>query len=302
MGRLRIGTCSWGDKTMAEAWYPPEVKTAADRLAYYASHFDTVEVDSSYYGLPSERNSELWVARTPPGFVFHMKAFAMMTRHEVRPNQLPVGLRTAYEFELDRRGRILHPPRELRQEVFRWFSSALAPLRAADKLGVILLQFPPYFVANERNREYLAWAVQLLDPDPVAIEFRHVSWVSPEELETTLELLTRLGASYVGVDEPRLDSPTVLPPITAATTAIGYVRFSGRNEKTWHARVKTAAERFRYLYAEEELREWVVPVQRLREETEVTYVMFNNCYRDYAPRNAQQMATLLGLEKNDAGG
>jgi uncharacterized protein YecE (DUF72 family) len=284
---------------MIEAWYPAEVKTPADRLAYYAQFFDTVEVDSSFYGMPSERNSGLWVERTPPGFIFHVKAFAMMTRHEVRPKQLPVSLLSAYDgLELDRRGRIVHPPRELRETVFEWFLSALQPLRGAGKLGLILMQFPPYFVANERNRDYLRWAAERLQPERTAVEFRHNSWVLPAELQRTLNLLTDLGASYVGVDVPRLDSPTTLPPITAATADVGYVRFSGRNKETWHARVKSAALRFRYLYKEEELAEWVEPLRRLAEQTETTYVMFNNCYRDYAPRNAAQMAALLGLEKD----
>jgi uncharacterized protein YecE (DUF72 family) len=301
-GIVRLGTCSWADRTMIEAWYPKHVKTPAARLAYYAELFDTVEVDSSFYGLPSERNSTLWVERTPPGFVFHVKAFAMMTRHEVRPKQLPRSLTSAYELETDRRGRVVRPPAELRETVFDWFSSALGPLRDAGKLGVVLLQFPPYFVANERNRAYIRWAVERLRPDPVAVEFRHASWVGPDELERTLELLSSLQASYVGVDEPRLETATVLPPITAATAPFGYVRFSGRNKETWHARVSSAALRFRYLYEDEELREWVEPIRRLAADTEATYVMFNNCYRDYAPRNAQQMAALLGLEKAGADG
>jgi uncharacterized protein YecE (DUF72 family) len=301
-GAIRLGTCSWADRTMVEAWYPKEVKTPADRLAYYARLFDTVEVDSSFYGLPSERNSTLWAERTPAGFVFHVKAFAMMTRHEVRPKQLPASLVAAYDLETDRRGRVVHPPRELRETVFEWFSSALAPLRQAGKLGVVLLQFPPYFVANERNRAYISWAVEKLAPDRVAVEFRHNSWVLTEELDRTLDLLAGVEASYVGVDEPRLETATVLPPITAATSSTGYVRFSGRNKETWHARLGSAALRFRYLYDEEELREWVEPVLRLAADTEQTFVMFNNCYRDYAPRNAQQMARLLGVGSGEDDG
>ena len=100
MSRIRVGTCSWTDKTMVEAWYPANVKSAEDRLRYYAERFDTVEVDSTYYGLPSERNAELWAERTPPGFVFHIKAFGMLTRHGIRPQQLPVPLRSAYDLEL----------------------------------------------------------------------------------------------------------------------------------------------------------------------------------------------------------
>lgn len=293
MGNIRVGTCSWADKTMIEAWYPAGLKNAADRLGYYAAHFDTAEMDSSFYGLPSERNARLWVERTPAGFVFHVKAFAMMTRHAVRPQQLPAALRESHELELDRYGRVKHPQGALRQAVFDWFSSALAPLREAGKLGVVLLQFPPYFVANEQNRDYLLWAAEMLRPDPVAIEFRHVSWVEPDEWPRTLDLLADHGLSYVGVDVPRVEAKNALPPLTAATAPLGYVRLSGRNAKTWNARVSSAAERFKYLYAEEELQEWVQPLQKLAEETETTYAMFNNCYRDYAPRNADQLKALL---------
>ena len=278
---------------MVRAWYPPAVRTAADRLRYYATHFDTVEVDSTFYGLPIPDTARLWADRTPAGFVFHIKAFAMLTRHAVRPEQLPLPLRTAYNLELDRQGRIIHPSSDLRRQAFAFFSDALEPLRAESKMGMVLLQFPPYFVANEANREYIAFCTSLLAPDRVAVEFRHASWVEQEELETTLGLLCSLGASYVSVDEPRLQGPGVLPPIAAATADVAYVRLHGRNSATWNARVDSAAKRFNYLYSPEELAEWVEPVRQLQEQTTTTYVMFNNCYGDYAPRNARQMMSLL---------
>ena len=278
---------------MVRVWYPPSLRSAAERLRYYASYFDTVEVDSTFYGLPTSSTAELWVERTPPDFVFHIKAFAMLTRHGVRPEQLPAPIRTARTFELDQYRRILHPTPGLRQRVFELFSEALEPLRREAKLGVILLQFPPYFVANAANREYIKEAVGLLAPDRVAVEFRHASWLEPQELETTLSLLSSLRAAYTCVDEPRLAGPTVLPALSAATSDISYVRFHGRNAATWNARVATAAERFNYLYTEPELAEWVQPIQRLREDAKTTYVMFNNCFADYAPRNARQMMALL---------
>jgi uncharacterized protein YecE (DUF72 family) len=295
MSRIRVGTCSWTDPTMVRAWYPPSVRTAEDRLRYYAARFDTVEVDSSYYGMPTPATARLWAERTPPDFMFHVKAFAMLTRHGVKPEQLPPPLREGHTFELDRGGRVLHPPAALRREAFAMFGEALKPLRTEGKLGLILMQFPPYFVANEANREYIAWASERLAPDRMAVEFRHNSWVQPEVLEETLELLASLGASYVCVDEPRMETANALPPIAAATADIGYVRFSGRNAATWNARVPTAAERFRYLYEESELAEWVEPIRRLGGQTQTTYVMFNNCFADYAPRNARQIASLLDI-------
>ena len=292
-GQVRVGTCSWTDPTMVRAWYPPSVRSAADRLRYYAAHFGTVEVDSSFYGLPTAATARLWAERTPSGFVFHINAFAMLTRHGVRPEQLPASLRFAYDHELDRHGRILHPAPALREEAFALFTEALEPLRTESKLGLILLQFPPYFVANEANREYVAQSVELLAPDRVAVEFRHVSWVEAEASQATLALLASLGAAYVCVDEPRLDGPTVLPPLAAATAESAYVRFHGRNAATWNSRTGSAAERFKYLYSADELAEWVEPVRHLREQAATTYLMFNNCFADYAPRNAQQMLSLL---------
>ncbi len=293
LGRIHVGTCSWTDPTMVRAWYPAGVRTAADRLRFYAAQFDTVEVDSTFYGLPTSATSHLWAERTPPGFVFHVKAFGMLTRHGVRPEGLPAPVRAEHDFELDRYGRILHPSAELRAQVFSLFSEALQPLRDQGKLGLILLQFPPYFVANQSNRDYIARCAALLLPDRVAVEFRHASWVEPAELTTTLDLLTSLGLTYVCVDEPRLPGPTVLPPITAVTADTSYVRFHGRNAATWNARVGSAAERFKYFYEPAELAEWVEPVRHLQEGAQATYLMFNNCFADYAPRNAQQMMSLL---------
>lgn len=292
-GDIRVGTCSWTDPTMVRAWYPPGVRSAADRLRYYAARFDTVEVDSSFYGLPSPVNARLWVERTPPGFTFHIKAFALLTRHGIKPQQLPPFLRERHPLQLDHAGRVIHPTDEFRREVFSLFTEALDPLRDAGKLGVVLMQFPPYFVANEANRRYIAQAASWLAPDRVAVEFRHASWVEPDEVHRTLSLLTELGLSYVCVDTPRLPGPTVLPPLAAATSDIAYVRFHGRNAAAWNARVATAAERFRYYYNLDELREWIEALTHLREQTATTFVMFNNCYGDYAPRNAQQMLSLI---------
>ncbi len=278
---------------MVRAWYPTSVRTAADRLRFYSSHFDTVEVDSSFYGLPTPTTAAAWADRTPAGFTFHIKAFAMLTRHGVRPEQLPPPLRERHSYELDRQGRILHPSRDLREEAFALFVSALDPLRAQDKLGLVLMQYPPYFVANSANRDYVSYSVGLLSPLAVAVEFRHSSWLEGETAAETLDLLASLDASYVCVDEPRLEAANVLPPLAAVTADTAYVRFHGRNASTWNASTSSAAERFKYSYAEEELQEWVEPAVHMAEQASTTYLMFNNCFADYAPKNAQQMLTLF---------
>src|SRR6266511_6084237 len=141
--RIRIGTCSWADESLSKHWYPKGV-SSGERLAYYAEHYDTVEVDSTYYRLPVEEMVERWAERTPPGFVMHVKAFGIMTRHPVKLDVLPEELREG--MPVDERGRVDRPPRELRGEVFRVFMAALEPLRREGKLGGILMQLPPYVV------------------------------------------------------------------------------------------------------------------------------------------------------------
>lgn len=111
MGRVRVGTCSWADKTMAEAWYPLGVTSPEGRLRYYAERFDTVEADARFYAIPERRVVENWAARTPPGFIFHVKAFGMMTQHSVLERALPPELRDCpHDVE---RGRVRRPPPEM---------------------------------------------------------------------------------------------------------------------------------------------------------------------------------------------
>ena len=128
MGPVRIGTCSFADEALVKNWYPRGL-APKDRLRYYAEHFDTVEIDSTYYRLPGAGMSAGWAERTPPGFLFHVKAFGLMTRHPVRVEQLPADLRAAVE--ADEHGRVFHPPEGLRAEVFRRFLAGIAPLHEA---------------------------------------------------------------------------------------------------------------------------------------------------------------------------
>ena len=154
MAEIRIGTCSWADEALSKYWYPKGVPPG-ERLRYYAERFDTVEVDSTYYRLPAEEMVERWAERTPDGFVMHVKAFGVMTRHPVRVEQLPPDLRGAAP--KDERGRVDRPPREFRAEIFRRFQAALEPLRSSGKLGGLLFQFPPYIDPKEASRDYLVW-------------------------------------------------------------------------------------------------------------------------------------------------
>ena len=177
VGRVRIGTCSFADEALTKWWYPKGLP-ARERLPYYAERFDTVEIDSTYYRLPDEAMTGSWAERTPDGFVIHMKAFGVMTRHPVKLEQLPPDLRDGAP--VDERGRIDRPPREFRAEIFRRFLEGVAPLRREGKLGGILMQFPSYVVRKPVSLDYLAWAREQLGDEEMLVEFRHASWLDDE--------------------------------------------------------------------------------------------------------------------------
>jgi uncharacterized protein YecE (DUF72 family) len=147
MVEIRVGTCSWTDKTLLESktFYPPELKSAEDRLKFYAQHFNTVEVDSTFYALPARRNAELWAERTPSEFVFHIKAFGLLTQHAVEVTRLPRLLKEMLPPEKRELRLLKDPPGEIRDLAFQMFADALLPLKESGKLGVILFQFPPFF-------------------------------------------------------------------------------------------------------------------------------------------------------------
>jgi uncharacterized protein YecE (DUF72 family) len=296
---IRIGTCSWADESLTKHFYPRGIKGAEERLHYYTERFDTVEANSTYYHLPAREMVQNWADRTPEGFVMHAKAFGVMTRHPVKVEQLPPDLRD--EAPLDQRGRVERPSREFRAEIFRRFHDALEPLRETGKLGGILLQFPSYVVPKPASLDYLEWALQQLQGDEALVEFRHAAWLDDEHRDETLQFLERHGMTYVIVDAPRTEGRNVLPTVVATTSPTAYVRFHGRNAQTWNKRTGSAAERFDYLYSEDELREWAGQLRELAGKAEVVYAMFNNNGRSavggetiaQAPVNAAELKGLL---------
>jgi uncharacterized protein YecE (DUF72 family) len=274
VAEVRIGTCSWADEALSKHWYPKGLP-AGERLSYYAQHFDAVEVDSTYYRLPAEEMVGRWAERTPDGFVMHVKAFGLMTRHPVKVEALPPDLRD--DAPTDDKGRVERPSREFRGEVFRRFLDALEPLRSAGKLGGILFQFPSYVIYKDASLDYLQWANEQLGDDEMLVEFRHVSWLDDEHRDDTLRFLEELRATHVIVDAPRIEgAKNVAPTVLALTSPTAYVRFHGRNADTWNKRGGSAAERFDYLYSDEELQEWIGPLRELAGQAEQAYAFFNN--------------------------
>ena len=297
--RILVGTCSWTDPTLIACgrFYPPGVNSAEGRLRFYAQQFPIVEVDSTYYAPPSERNSALWAARTPEGFVFNVKAYALLTGHPARVERLPAWLREALPAEALSKKNAYRKDigEDAVEKLWELHRRALAPLAEAGKLGAVLFQFPPWFVSSQANAAYVRELPQRLPGRPLAVEFRGGGWLHDEAATETLRLLEDAGLAYVSVDEPQ-GSRSSTPPVVAATAPLAIVRLHGRNASTWDAKTEAASDRFKYLYSDEELCEWAPRVRELARQTAAVHVLFNNNYEDQGMRNARRMAQLLDVE------
>jgi len=296
-GEVLVGISSWTEPTLIKRgnFYPKGVSSAEGRLKYYASQFPIVEVDSSYYFPPSERNSALWVERTPKDFTFNIKAYSLLTEHPTKIDSLYKEVREALPAELLEKKNVYRQkvPPELMDQVWSRFREALMPLHSAGKLGAVLFQFPQWFVIGRNSKDYLLECKERLPDYRIAVEFRHKSWMEQRNQEETLSFLKEHDLPYVCVDMPQgFDSS--LPPVAAATsTDLAMIRFHGRDPEIWEKKTKTAAERFRYDYKEKELEEWAPKVEALAAEAKETHVVMNNCYENYAVKNARQLADLL---------
>lgn len=267
---IRYGTCAWADH---EDFYPPKLPPA-ERLAYYARFFNLVEVDSTFYALQPQRNFAAWASRTPPEFVFNVKAYGAMTLHHRHPK----------------------PGEEDLLEVFKRFAFSIEPLRAAGRLKALHFQFPPWFTCKPESLEHLQMCREFFGSDLVAVEFRHNSWFLPANHARTLGFLRRINAVHVVCDEPQIGSGTVPPVVAVTNQKLSIVRFHGRNAATWYIKAEKTADRFDYLYSREELKEWVGPVRReLAPAAEEVHLLMNNNRSNYAVRNALDLADLLEL-------
>ncbi|HEU5034011.1 MAG TPA: DUF72 domain-containing protein [Mycobacteriales bacterium] len=301
MGQILVGTASWTDKTLLESgWYPPEVTSAEERLRFYAEQFPLVEVDSTYYTPPNERNAALWAARTPAYFRFNIKAFSLLTQHPTQPRALYKDIREALPPPVAAK-RNLYPgdlDAAAVDEVWDRFLSALQPLHDAGKLGAVLFQFPQWFTIRRSNKDYLLECKERAAPYRICVEFRSATWFKDEETTVeTLDFLRSYGLAYVCVDMPQ-GHPSSVPPVVETTSpGLAVVRFHGHSDK-WTSR--NIYERFGYLYDEAELAPWAPKIRRLAEQAQETHVLLNNCYRNYAQTNARQLAALLQDGRTEA--
>jgi uncharacterized protein YecE (DUF72 family) len=295
LSNIVVGTASWTDKSLIKCgrYYPPDVKTAEERLRFYASEFPIVEVDSSYYAIPGEQTAQLWVERTPADFIFDLKAFRLFTQHQTAPQvlpkyiaeSLPVAKKTVYYKDL---------PEELLSALWNEFRNTLLPLKEAGKLGVVLFQFPPWFLANKASLAHIEECVQRMSGFSLAVEFRNATWFYERTRERTFAFERQHGIAHVVVDEPQGFASSVPAVWEVTHPEIAVVRLHGRNRDTWEKRgLAAASERFNYLYSEAELMELVQPIKAVASRAKTVHVLLNTNHEDQGQVNARKLLTLL---------
>jgi len=287
-----VGTASWTDETLlASGWYPPEVKNHPERrLRYYAQHFDTVEVDSTYYALPRPEVVRKWAERTPEGFLFNVKAYSALTGHGLEAGALPKDLRALLpreEGHLPQR----EVPEELVEEAWRRFLEGVAPLKEAGKLGYLHFGLPPWAGPTRPNLRYLERLAERALGHLVAVEFRNPGWYAA--WDRVKPLLQTLGLVHVSVDAP--PHPEAPPRVLEPTREVAVLRCHGRNAKTWKGPHQKPYERFNWRYSEEELRDLAEATRTLAERAERVFVIFNNNYGTQGVEAALGLKRLLGL-------
>lgn len=289
MGDLRIGTSGWnypsGKGTWNGVFYPAKTrarKGGFDELAFYAGHFNTVEVNSSFYGSPRPSVTRGWAERTPPGFEFSLKLYQKFTHPRMyKASHLQDIPGSAAE--LDELARVNRADVDL-------FRAALDPLATAGKLGALLAQFPPSFKDSPASRAYLEWLLGTFSDYPVAVELRHSSW--SDAFGDTLAMLNRFGAAWTQIDEPKFRfsiRQNWLPNVTG----FYYMRLHGRNAAAWWHHAESE-DRYNYLYSEEELQPFAETATAARALVKKAYLYMNNHFAAKSVANAVMVQHLTG--------
>jgi uncharacterized protein YecE (DUF72 family) len=302
MNDLRIGTSGWSYPAPPGTWtgvfYPARQGRMwrgrkFDELTWYAQHFDTVEVNSSFYRIPSLETTRAWAGKTPRGFEFSMKLFQKLTHPAMFLDRVTRPTTEAADEGIVFKGTYTgaRQAAQVTERDIDEFRSAIDPLAEAGKLGVLLAQFPPSFKNEAAAIDYLSWLLLAFRDYKVAVELRHKSW--SDDLPATLDVLNASKAGWVQIDEPKFKTSieqNYLPNVTS----FYYLRLHGRNAKAWWSR-QQSAERYNYLYSSEELDPFVEIAKAVRTLVKKMYLYTNNHFDGKAVANAVMMKSRLGL-------
>lgn len=289
---LRIGTASWTDPGFVEDWYPPKLP-ASQRLGWYAEHFDYVEVNATFYAIPTARTVERWCAETPDGFLFDVKLPKALSRHAMQPRFLPADLRSKVAIK---QGKVELTPKT-EELITRRFLKEIAPLKEAGKLGSLLLQLSPAFSPREHELTELDSLRTHLEGHKLAVELRNRNWIVGTQFSETLDYFKKRELTLVLVDAPESEHFTVMPGFDEVThPALGYVRLHGRNEQGY-IKGRSVAERFDYDYSEAETQEIAARLRKVSKQVAELHIVANNNRSNYAPKLAKKLQELLGAQK-----
>jgi uncharacterized protein YecE (DUF72 family) len=257
---ILVGTSGFSYDDWKGPFYPANL-SKKDMLSYYARQFNTVEINSTYYAIPSPRSFAAMADNTPDYFTFTVKAHKDITHSQ-----------------------------STSQEAVEAFLRSIHPLEDAGKLGCILVQYPWSFKNTPQNLDRVKALKESIGEIPTVIEFRNSDWIG----DAIYDVLRSLGLGFCSVDEPDLKG--LMPKVCISTSKIGYVRFHGRNAKDWWKN-EQSYQRYDYLYQEHELSEWAPKIQELSENTEKVYIYFNNHYKGKSAANAKMIADLLKVQQ-----
>jgi uncharacterized protein YecE (DUF72 family) len=291
-GKIVVGTSSWADPGFVKDWYPQGMP-AGERLSWYAERFEAVELNSSFYAVPERSTVRRWCDVTPDGFTFDVKLHRLLSRHSAGLDSLPPDLREGARTTA--RGRVELTP-ELEGALIGEVLHALEPLAGAGKLSGLLLQLTPAFSPRRNELSELEPLVEAVQPHRLAIELRNRRWVSDEQTHRTMEWFSDHDAAFVCVDAPPAEATPIMPAVDAVTRDdLAYVRIHGRNVDGYlHG--KSVAERFGWIYGDEELEEIAGRARGLAGQAEEVRVYFNNNRDDDAPTAARRFRALLGQD------
>ncbi len=288
---IRTGTASWSDPGFVADWYPKGIP-AGERLRWYAERFNLVEVNSSFYSIPNHRLVQRWCDQTPSGFVFDVKLHRLLSRHSTKPELLPPDLRERAVVK----GQKVELTPELEQAVAKRFRQEIEPFAQAGKLGALLLQLSPSFSPRTHQLAELEPLFDCFRGCTLAVELRQRDWVTGEQLQHTADFFREHNLTFVDVDAPQRRHFMIMPSLDLVTNPrLAYLRCHGRNAEGF-IRGRSVAERFDYLYNDQELHELAERAMRLAEQASTVHVIYNNNTSNYAPANVAQFHDLLASE------
>jgi uncharacterized protein YecE (DUF72 family) len=290
-GKILVGTASWSDPGFVQHWYPKRMR-AHERLGWYAQHFEMVEVNSTFYSVPDLRMVERWCAATPDRFLFDVKLHQLFSFHSTSAKLLPPDLQR--KAEIDAKGKVKLTP-GLEEAMISLFLRSLSILRAAEKLGALLLQLSPAFSPRKHKLSELDLLIDMLRDYRLAIEFRNRNWATGDQLRSTIDFLQQHNVAFVNVDAPPAEHFTIMPSSLNEITNLhlSYLRLHGRDADAY-LKGRTVAARFNYDYRNDEIGEVAERSKQLARKADEVHVVFNNNALDYAPRAAGRLRTALG--------